>query len=90
MPQLFLFQVRNLVLQISKELPHYALPLFVRVTEHIETTGTFKLQKTKLVKEGYDINVVSDPIYFLDTKAKKYVKLTPELYGKIQSGQVRL
>ena len=76
--------------QISKELPPYALPLFVRLTKEIETTGTYKLQKTRLVKEGYDINVVPDPIYFLDSKSMKYIKLVPELHEKIQSGRIRI
>ncbi|XP_003747907.1 long-chain fatty acid transport protein 4 [Galendromus occidentalis] len=82
--------LQELLKKISNELPSYALPLFIRLTKHIETTGTYKLQKTKLVKEGYDIKSVSDPIFFLDMKSMKYVRLTPELYEKIQSGQVRL
>jgi fatty-acyl-CoA synthase len=49
---------------VHKELPHYARPLFLRIhteTPDEHTTGTFKLKKTDLVREGWDPASVTDP-----------------------------
>ncbi len=50
-----------------------------------DATSSFKQLKTALQKEGFDPKAVRDPLYFLDPRKKAYVKLTPGLYGKIQS-----
>lgn len=80
----------NLLSKISKELPPYAVPVFVRLTSSLEATGTFKLPKTKLMKEGYDIAMHTDPVFFLDSTHRKYVELDSELYGKIVNRKVRV
>ena len=41
----------------------------------MESTGTFKQRKVTFVKEGVDIAVVKDPIWFL--RKGKYTRLTP-------------
>lgn len=71
-------------------LPPYAVPLFVRLLSEVDATGTYKLKKTNLVKEAYEVGRIKDPMYFLDLAQKKYVPLTEELYGKIQNRQVRI
>ena len=52
--------------------------------------GTYKLKKRKLQAEGFDPNVIVDPLFFLDNKEGKFVPLTIELYDKILKGQIRL
>lgn len=37
-----------------ERMPAYAVPLFLRVKVKMETTGTFKYQKTRLKNEGFD------------------------------------
>ncbi|XP_003741428.1 long-chain fatty acid transport protein 4 [Galendromus occidentalis] len=69
-------------------LPAYAIPLFVRKLSQIDRTGTYKLKKVELQKEGFDINVVKDPIYFLHNGT--YVRLDRELYTSIQYAKIRL
>ena len=34
-------------------------------------TGTYKLQKTELQKEGFDVNTIADPVFFMGPKVKK-------------------
>lgn len=51
-------------------------------------SGTYKLRKVDLQKEGFDINKVKDKIYFFSNS--KYVLLEPELFNKLMSGQLRL
>lgn len=75
---------------LRKSLPAYGVPCFVRLNEKgIETTGTFKLPKVSLQKEGYDPNVISDPLYFLDAQTRSYQKLDRSLYENILNGQIR-
>ncbi|KAG8187185.1 hypothetical protein JTE90_020056 [Oedothorax gibbosus] len=75
---------------VSKRLPLYALPLFVRVSSDIESTGTYKLRKVGIQKEGYNPDEVADPMFFLDQKQKTYVPLTKDLYSDIVNGVVKL
>ncbi len=81
----------KLVLGVMKELPAYARPLFVRlVTRRLDLTGTYKLKKTELQSEGFDLTKVKDPIYFLNSKLKKYVRMDSDLYRNILSGEVKV
>jgi len=77
------FQLERLYSVIMQELPHYAAPLFLRMREEMEVTTTFKHKKTTLVEEGFNINIIKDPIYVRDDHQKKYIPLSPELYNKI-------
>ena len=75
---------------LEKELPAYAQPLFVRIQPEMEITGTFKHRKVDLVKEGFDPDAISDPIYFNDPAARAFVPLDKELYDHIAGGGIRL
>uniref|UniRef100_H2ZMB7 long-chain-fatty-acid--CoA ligase n=2 Tax=Ciona savignyi TaxID=51511 RepID=H2ZMB7_CIOSA len=75
---------------VMKSLASYARPIFLRKVKHMEITGTHKVKKVKLRSEGYNVNMVSDPLYFLDVSNAKYVPLDGALYAKIQEGGVRV
>ncbi|NWR23902.1 S27A6 protein, partial [Emberiza fucata] len=76
--------------QVVTYLPSYACPLFLRVQEKMEMTGTFKQQKFQLVDEGFNPSTITDPLYFLDHSKKAYVLLTKELHEMILSGKMKL
>jgi fatty-acyl-CoA synthase len=63
-------------------LPRYAQPLFVRVTPEADLTGTYKLRKVDLQREGYDRAVVADPLLVRDLDARSYVALTDEALAR--------
>ncbi len=73
---------------VLASLPKYSLPYFIRLQKQLDLTGSFKYVKTHLKKEGFDPSKVNEPLYFLDTVAKEYVKITPELFEKINRGEV--
>ncbi|XP_064107714.1 long-chain fatty acid transport protein 1-like isoform X1 [Macrobrachium nipponense] len=75
---------------VTKSLPSYARPLFVRIVKELEKTGTYKLKKVKLQEEGFNPSTIQDCLYFLDGKQKSYVPLTADLYNKIITGEVRV
>ncbi|CAD1478003.1 unnamed protein product, partial [Heterotrigona itama] len=71
---------------LEKALPAYARPIFLRIVKELEITGTFKLKKMNLQKEGFDPSKIQDKMYFLSGN-KEYVEITPELYQEIISGR---
>ena len=75
---------------MASRLPSYARPLFIRLSDEIDLTGTLKYSKTELVRQGYDPDAVADEIYFHCPEAQQFLRLDRELYGRIQAGQVRL
>ncbi|XP_045542356.1 long-chain fatty acid transport protein 4 isoform X1 [Papilio machaon] len=82
--------LERLVKDMARDLPKYARPVFLRVMDSLDMTGTFKLKKVDLQKEGYDPTIIKDKIYYLDTKSEKYISLGPDEYEKIKTGQIRL
>jgi len=74
---------------LEQNLPNYARPLFIRLVQAADTTGTFKFKKTQLVADGFSLDAVSDPVFVLDKKQKTYVQLTRELQRDILAGSVR-
>lgn len=75
---------------LERHLPEYARPLFLRISQSLDVTGTFKQKKVDLVREGYDPEVVRDPLYFNDSQARSFVRLDKALYDRIRRGEVRL
>ncbi len=75
---------------IASHLPLYAQPLFVRICSNLQATGTFKLSKVQLVRDGCDPAAAGDAIYFNDRTGKEFVKLDAALYATISNGELRL
>lgn len=74
---------------ISEHLPKYAIPLFIRVQKQAETTGTFKYRKVELVEEGFNPELIDEPIWYYDPDTDKYEPLTIDAYETILSGAVK-
>lgn len=53
-------------------------------------SGTFKVKKQELMQEGFDINRITDPMFFADSGKGTYVPITASLYQNILNGNVRL
>lgn len=80
----------KLVKEMKTKLAPFAIPVFIRVVDQIEATGTFKLPKVKLQQQGYNINKLNDPIYIVDQKNNDCHRLTKELYDKLMGGELKL
>lgn len=80
----------RLVREMKTKLAPFAIPVFIRICDQIEATGTFKLPKVKLQQEGYNISKLQDPIYLVDLKNNDCRKLTKELYDQLQSGKLKV
>jgi fatty-acyl-CoA synthase len=75
---------------VAAILPSYACPLFYRLQDAIEVTGTFKYSKAEMVRQGYDPATTVDTIYFDNPESRMLDRLDDALYSRIQSGQIRL
>jgi len=75
---------------LVRRLPSYARPLFLRIRNGLDLTGTFKYTKTDLVRQGFDPHATADAIYFNHPDKNGFVPLDRALYDEIATGQVRL
>ncbi|WP_434625307.1 long-chain-acyl-CoA synthetase [Pseudomonas sp. Z1-29] len=75
---------------LQGKLPAYAVPLFLRIKVKMETTGTFKYQKTRLKAEAFDPCLTGEePIYAWLPDTSTYVRVDQQLATLIQGGQYR-
>ncbi|MDT5311833.1 MAG: fatty-acyl-CoA synthase [Mycobacterium sp.] len=90
------FDGKALAESAYEHLPGYAVPLFVRITETLAHTSTFKSQKVDLRKEGYggssgegdeDTEKIDDPIYVLAGRQEGYVPFYDEYPAEVVDGK---
>lgn len=76
---------------VRKELPKYALPLFLRVPKGhaMQTTGTNKQQKHHLRQDGVDPQKTGDDAVFW-LKNGTYVRFTSRDWSELNGGRVKL
>ncbi len=71
---------------VQQELPAYARPVFLRVRADLDLTGTFKMLKGDLAKDGYDLKRISEPMYVLKPGASAYERLDATFAEKLKGG----
>ena len=71
---------------VNEHLPAYARPVFLRIQSEMDTTGTFKMVKGELRKEGYDLDQVNDLIFILKPRSDTYVRLTEDFAAILKAG----
>jgi fatty-acyl-CoA synthase len=84
------FDFAKLQDHLSRRLPAYAHPVFVRICAALDTTETFKQKKHQLVRQGFDPRLLHDPLFFKDPKSGAYRMLDADAYARILDGSIRL
>jgi fatty-acyl-CoA synthase len=84
------FDPASLAQALEGKLPAYARPVFLRLQPQMQITGTFKLRKVDLVKDGFDPQVIRDPLYVIDPATQRYVPLDDARYAGIVAGRIKL
>lgn len=79
----------DMVTSFKKDLPPYAVPVFLRVQKIVETTGTFKYQKNKLKEQAFDPNKTSDRLLVLLPGQSAYCDISPEIFSNIEAYKYR-
>ncbi|CAG5928905.1 unnamed protein product, partial [Menidia menidia] len=75
---------------VQSALPSYARPVFLRLLPSVDMTGTFKISKMRLQREGYKPQHTVEKIYFLNSHSGRYEAVTDELCDAIKQGRVSL
>ena len=83
------FDPKTFADHINGKLPAYAQPVFLRMIEAAETTGTFKYRKSDLVADGFDPERVGASLFVRGGKSG-YQKLTAAARTAILNGEGRL
>ena len=71
---------------VDRELPAFARPVFVRIEQEQDTTGTFKPFKGKLKQQAYHLDQVDEPLYVRQPKSKQYELLDRGFYEQLING----
>jgi len=79
------FDLHEFYAYCVKNLPSYARPVFLRLTEAMEITGTFKHRKQDFKKDGFNPEKTSDSIYVRDDSAKGYRRVDSTIYNQIMN-----
>jgi acyl-CoA synthetase (AMP-forming)/AMP-acid ligase II len=74
---------------VRGSLASYARPIVVRIAPQLQTTGTLKVTKTELQKQGFDPHVIADPLYLWNAEQDGYVPLGADEYHAIAGGRLR-
>jgi citronellyl-CoA synthetase len=78
------FDLDGFYTYLSKELPPYAVPRFIRISPTTEITGTFKYKKSHLQEAGYDPSKTGKEVFALIHK--KYNRITAKIFKDINCG----
>lgn len=69
------FSASEFYLHVNAALPSYAQPIFVRLREQQDITGTFKYKKTELKKESFRPNAATETVLIKHPGQKSYTTL---------------
>ena len=75
---------------LSGRLPPYAIPVFVRLCDALDTTETFKQKKHQLARDGFDPAVVADPLFLRDPADGHFRSMDHVVYSRIANGLIKL
>lgn len=81
--------LKHMVSTFKQHLPHYAIPVFLRIQQQVETTGTFKYQKNKLKEHAFDPVLCQERVLVLLPGQDAYCDVSPEIFANIQAAKYR-
>ncbi|XP_052122395.1 long-chain fatty acid transport protein 4-like [Frankliniella occidentalis] len=80
--------LRELAEGLRGRLPAYARPVFVRVADSLPMTGTHKVSKVQLQRQGFDPATCPDPVFV--ARGGTYEPVTEAVMTAITEGKMRL
>jgi citronellyl-CoA synthetase len=83
------FNWKNFAAFLRSELPNYAIPIFIRLQTDFEMTATFKIKKSTLKKEGYDLPDSDTEVMILLHGDEAYIPLTADHKQAILKGDLQ-
>lgn len=80
------FDGKALAARLYDALPNYAVPLFIRLVNSLETTSTFKSRKVELRNQAYGPEV-TDPLYVLCGRQQGYMPFYADYPAEVAAGK---
>lgn len=80
---------KNLLIELCRKLPSYALPVFIRQLKSIETTGTFKYKKNNLKEVSFNPDKTDDALWVHLPNDDKLTRVDGKEYQRIQNKYYR-
>ena len=77
------FDLADLACHLGERLPTYAQPVFLRVTDSLDLTGTMKHQTRGFAEAGFDPSATADRLFVLRKSLQGYERLTPVIFAAI-------
>jgi len=78
--------MESLSQHVNDNLTSYAKPVFVRIQQELDVTGTFKMLKGEARKQGFDIHQINEPVYVMKPGTQNYTLLDTEYLEIIRAG----
>ena len=85
----FELDVNEMLERLEADLPAYAVPLFVRIVDEIESTGTHKYKKAPLKNDAFDPQKCGERVYVRLPKSGGFQRLTRDIFTNIQAAEYR-
>uniref|UniRef100_A0A1I7XRI2 long-chain-fatty-acid--CoA ligase n=1 Tax=Heterorhabditis bacteriophora TaxID=37862 RepID=A0A1I7XRI2_HETBA len=83
----FIYQIGS---RLATSLASYAIPQFIRLCQDVDKTGTFKLVKTNLQRQAYQLGVPGNKLFIYNSKLRNYQPLTSEIINHLCDGDYHL
>jgi fatty-acyl-CoA synthase len=84
------FDLVRLAADARRNLPRFALPLFLRIGARLDVTGTFRTKKADLARDGFDPECIDDKLYIWRQDDGAYRRLDRATYAAIAEGAARI
>ncbi|KJH42576.1 AMP-binding enzyme [Dictyocaulus viviparus] len=79
--------LKEIATRLKGNLASYAIPVFIRLCKEVDRTGTFKLKKIDLQRQGFNLDLCEgDPIYYWNPSIEGYSLLNPQMQKDIETG----
>ncbi len=89
-PNIEEFNFKGLASLFEEHLAPYAIPVFLRLKSNLSTTHSFKFKKVDLKKEGFDPEIIEDPLYIRVAYKSDYIPLSKKIYERILNQDFKL
>jgi fatty-acyl-CoA synthase len=84
------FSLQALSAHLRASLPPFARPLFIRLCQSIPNTATFKLRQEDLAREGLEVGVETDSLWFIDPATGAVMSCDSGVLSPIAAGRLRV
>jgi fatty-acyl-CoA synthase len=73
---------------MSRRIPVYALTVFIKLCRALDVIETFKRQKQRLIREGFDLSM-GDPLSLRNPTTGDYRPIDRAVYARIAEASIR-